>query len=57
VKRMIQQWHDMATNVLHAPDGFRKPVAATAAPNGNQHREYSDHTRPYNVNAPRPRKK
>lgn len=38
--RLVKLWHDMAENVLHAPERSRGPVAATPTP--YQHREWTD---------------
>ena len=39
VERLVKTWHEMATDVLHAPASARKPVSATSE---KVHREWTD---------------
>lgn len=42
LKRMVTQWHEMAANVLHAPERERAPITSTSTE--KIHREWSVYT-------------
>lgn len=54
VQRMVQQWHDMAANVLHVPAKENKPVATEATPQLN--REWTNSDAPLTGGEPKRRK-
>ena len=57
-RRMIEQWHDMAENVLKVPERVRTPVSTQTV---KFHREWTDFDRPLGTDSPankrRPKRK